>query len=100
MNSTTQKKAQRSIAASAAVLVGTGLAVSTVPAQAAAPAEQASVLGATPAPTQQVTRSQVKSTLIVHRGVRASAQGSIRAAAPAMPTKKKANKKKHRSRRS
>ncbi len=47
MNSTTQKKAQRSIAASAAVLVGTGLAVSTVPAQAAAPAEQASVLGAT-----------------------------------------------------
>jgi hypothetical protein len=47
-----------------------------------------------------VTRSQVKSTLIVHRGVRASAQGSIRAAAPAMPTKKKANKKKHRSRRS
>ena len=101
MNSTTQKKAQRSIAASAAVLVGTGLAVSTVPAQAAAPAEQASVLGATQAPTQQVTRSQVKSALIVHRGVGAAAQSSIKAAAQAMPTKKKVKKKKkHRSRRS
>ncbi|HPQ82990.1 MAG TPA: hypothetical protein PLQ14_00870 [Actinomycetota bacterium] len=100
MKSTTQKKAQRSIAASAAVLVGTGLAASAVPAQAAAPAGPASVLGVTQAPTQHLTRSQVKSTLIVHRGVGAAAQGSIRAAAPAMPTKKKAKKKKHRSRRS
>jgi hypothetical protein len=101
MNTTPHKKAQRSIAASTAVLVGTGLAVSAAPAQAAVPAEPAGVLGVTQAPTQQLTRSQVKSALIVHRGVGAAAQGSIRAAAPAVATTKKVKKrKKRRSRRS
>lgn len=102
MNNTTQKKAQRSIAASTAVLMGTGLMVSAAPAQAAVTAEPAGVLGVTQAPSQQLTRSQVKSALIVHRGVGAAAQSSIKAAAQAMPTKKKVKKKKkkHRSRRS
>jgi hypothetical protein len=100
MNTTTQKKAQRSIAASTAALMGTGLMISAAPAQAAVPAEPAGVLGVSQVPSQQLTRSQVKSALIVHRGVGAAAQSSIRAAAPAMPTTKKVKKKKHRSRRS
>ncbi|MBK6762945.1 MAG: hypothetical protein IPG68_06560 [Micrococcales bacterium] len=96
---TTQRKRTRTIAASTATLVGSGLMVAAVPAEAAVPTEPAGVVGVAQAPTQQISRASTRGALIVHRSGRVAASASIAAAPSFAPARKKA-KRKHRSRRS
>lgn len=98
MDKAQKKRTTRTVAASTAVLVGSGLMVAAAPAQAAAPAEPAGVAGVTLAPAAHLTRASVKSPLVVHRSGRVAASASIAAAPQVLHTKKRG--KKHRSRRS
>lgn len=98
-----KKKVNRPLAASAAVLVGTGLAVAGQPAHAVAAAPEAAPgTAAAQAPVQAFERSQARSPLIVYRSGRVAASASISAAPKVHPAKKgkKRVKRKHRSRRS
>ncbi len=96
---TTPKKRTRTVAATTAALVGSGLVVAAVPAHASAPAEPAGVVGATQVDAQGFTRSTTQGPLIVHRTGTVAARASIAAAPKVVHAKKKA-KKKSRSRRS
>ncbi len=92
----TAMKRTTTIAASAALLTGTGLVAATLPANAAAPTgAEASVAHAAAAPK---TKS-VSAPVIVYRSASVSAKASISAAPKVAPTKKK-TKKKYKSRRS
>jgi len=96
---TTPKRRTRTVAATTAALVGSGLVVAATPAEASAPAEPAGVVGVTQAGVQQFTRTTAQGPLIVHRTGTVAARASIAAAPKVVPAKKKA-KKKSRSRRS
>ena len=98
MDTATKKRTQRTVAASTAVLVGSGLVVATAPAEAAAPAAPAGVAGVVQAPAQHVSRAAAKSPLIVYRSGMVAGSASIAAAPTMVHTKKKVRK--HRSRRS
>jgi len=93
-----KKKHTRTVAASTAALVGSGLVVAAVPAEAAVPTEPAGVVGVAQAPIQKLSRASSQGALIVHRAGRVAASASIAAAPKFAPTKKA--KRKHRSRRS
>ena len=97
---TTPKKHTRTIAASTAVLVGSGLVAAAAPAEASAPAEPAGVVGVTQAGVQQFTRTSAQGPHIVHRTGTVAARASIAAAPKVVHAKKKKAKKKYRSRRS
>lgn len=93
----TATKKTTTIAATAALLTGTGLAVS-LPAQATAPAAEPSV--AVAAPSVALPRAKgASSPVIVYRSGTVSAKASISAAPKVAPAKKK-GKKKYKSRRS
>ncbi len=94
----TMNKRTRTVAASTAALMGSGLVVAAAPAQASAPAEPTGVEAASPVGVQ-LTRTIAQSPLIVHRAGAVAAKASIAAAPKVVPTKKK-SKKKYRSRRS
>lgn len=98
-NTTKKKQVNRPLAASAVVLVGTGLIVAGQPAQAAAPVEAAPGAAVVKAPVKQFVRTTSRSPLIVYRSGMVSGSASISAAPKVSPAKKKV-KKKHRSRRS
>jgi hypothetical protein len=95
----TTKKRTRTVAATTAALVGSGLVAAAAPAQATAPAEATGVVGVTQAGVRELTRTSAQGPLIVHRSGSVSARAAIAAAPKVVPTKKK-GKKKYRSRRS
>ncbi|HRY10148.1 MAG: hypothetical protein H6526_00515 [Actinobacteria bacterium] len=98
---TTPRKHVRTVAASTAVLVGSGLMAATAPAQAAVAAEPAGAIGVTQAGVQEFTRTSAQGPLIVHRTGTVAARASIAAAPKVVQAKKrKKSKKKYRSRRS
>lgn len=97
---TTPKKRTRTVAATTAALVGSGLVVAAAPAQATVPAESAGVVGVTQAGVQAPSRTSAQGPLIVHRSGSVAARASIAAAPKVVHAKKKKGKKKYRSRRS
>jgi hypothetical protein len=96
----TMKKHTRTVAATTAALVGSGLVVAAAPAQATAPSESAGVVGVTRAGVLELTRTGAQGPLIVHRSGTVAARASIAAAPKVVHAKKKRGKKKYRSRRS
>ena len=99
MDTPQKKNTTRTVAAATAALVGSGLVVAAAPAEAAAPAQPAGIVGVAQAPVAHLTRASVKSPLVVHRSGRVAASASIAAAPQVLHTKKKV-KRKYRSRRS
>lgn len=96
MNSTTRKTG--SLAISAVLLTGAGVAAATVPATASG-TQATNAAAAAQITMNSVGKSPVKSQTIVYRSAKATAKGSIAKVGKVAPTKKKV-KKRYRSRRS